>query len=210
MAHELACGDADLPDVIGAEGRGHGYALRLTEGVVLHGADEIHHHLRYLVRRALRQQCEEHHRRHFHDDEQRVPADNVQALYVIRRAFRQKRAQKIGAYRYHVIQRPVPVHAAKLYGEQHHVRRLRIAEHTAAYRIRKPAEESAHQHQQAENPALLAFEEHFLLMELYLSCRHLFFSHLYTPRVITITAAAACASAIAGKPNLKYQCRVLW
>ncbi len=129
-ARACFCGDADLPDVVCAEGRRHRYALRLTEGVILHGADEIHHHLRYLVRRALRQQ-----RGNttaaistmMNSVSQRI---TCRRFYVIRRAFRQKRAQKIGAYRYHVIQRPVPVHAAKLYGEQHHVRRLRALQNT--------------------------------------------------------------------------------
>lgn len=45
--------DADLADVVGDEGRGHGDALGLAEGVILHGGEEVYDDLRYLHRRGI-------------------------------------------------------------------------------------------------------------------------------------------------------------
>ena len=77
--------NSQLADVIGAEGCRHRHFSCLPEGVILHGADEVYHHLADLVRGSLRDEREHDDREHLNEDEERVPADEPQALYRILR-----------------------------------------------------------------------------------------------------------------------------
>ena len=75
--------DADLADVVGDEGRGHGDALGLAEGVILHGGEEVYDDLRYLHRRGIGDAAQYQHRGHFNEYEHGVPAYKKAVLYRI-------------------------------------------------------------------------------------------------------------------------------
>ena len=70
--------DGQLAQVVGAEGGGHGNALRLPEGVVLHGADEVDGDLSDLVGGGLGDQTQNNNSNNLDDDKQRVPADQME------------------------------------------------------------------------------------------------------------------------------------
>lgn len=75
--------DADLADVVGDEGRGHGDALGLAEGVILHGGEEVYDDLGYLHRRGIGDAAQDQHRGHFNEYEHGVPAHKKAVLYRI-------------------------------------------------------------------------------------------------------------------------------
>lgn len=65
VAQGFTKGHAGLAQMIGTEGGGHGDALGLAEGIILHGADEVDGDLGNLKRRRFRQQPQKYHRQHF-------------------------------------------------------------------------------------------------------------------------------------------------
>ena len=71
---------ADLTDVIRAERRCRRDAVRLTEGVVLHGADEVDSDLRDLKRRRIGDKSQTNDDRHLDEDQERVPSDEPEFL----------------------------------------------------------------------------------------------------------------------------------
>ena len=97
-ANSLAAGDPRLAQVIGAEGGGHGNSLGDAEGVVLHGAHEIDDHLGDLIGRTLRQQAQNHHQNHLHQDQNRLPADGHRPSGRGHGSLGEQGAQEIGTH----------------------------------------------------------------------------------------------------------------
>ena len=75
---------ARLSYVVGAECGSHGYALRLTKSIILHGANKIDGYLRYLIRRILGQKAERYYHNHLYSDQHCVPAYTRCFLHKIR------------------------------------------------------------------------------------------------------------------------------
>ena len=87
MADRFCNSDTHLPDVIGTEGGGHGNTFCLTEGIVLHGADEVDQHLSDLDRSAFRQKSEKDHHEDFNKDQQGIPTYQTALLYIAGKDF---------------------------------------------------------------------------------------------------------------------------
>lgn len=68
IAQRFIKGDSGLTNMVGAECRGHGNALRLAKRIVLHGADKVNEYLRNLIRGAFRQIGEENDNQHLNEN----------------------------------------------------------------------------------------------------------------------------------------------
>ena len=81
MPHRLGKEDAHLTHMVGTEGGGHGDALGSAEGVILHGADEIDHHLGDGKGGAFGKQAQENNGHHFHHNKEGIPTHPAQLFH---------------------------------------------------------------------------------------------------------------------------------
>ena len=156
VAQLLGQPDADLADVIGGEGGRYRDALRLPEGVVLHGGDEVDRDLRDLHGRAVRHKAQKRDHGHLDQDEQRVPADGQTVLDRVGEQLGDERAHHIGGDRDEVIQPLQPFARAERHAHQHDVAGLRVAEHIAPQQIGERAPKARHEDQDKVDPVALA------------------------------------------------------
>ncbi len=155
MPHRLGEKDTHLAHMVGAEGGGHGDALGFAEGVILHGADEIDHHLGDGKGGAFGKQAQENNGHHFHQNKEGIPTHPAQLFHGGGSGLGQNGPQEIGAHGDEKIKGMPPLGPPQSHGKENEVGGLGIAEHPAADGIGKSAKKAAYSHQNSKDPKSL-------------------------------------------------------
>lgn len=219
VAQLLGQTHANLADVVGGEGGGHGDALGLPEGVVLHGGDEVDHHLGDLGGSGLGHKAQRQHRGHLNEHENGVPPDGKTVLDGVGGQFGHKGAQHIGRDGHQVVQTCAPLSGAQGHAHEHHVAGLGVAEHAAPQQVGVRSPEARHGDQGEVDPVPFTGQK-ILLILLFVARFHvcqpfpspIWYEFYYTPRKKKMTAAfcTTCGAKRAGKVELGTERRILW
>lgn len=126
---------AYLTDVVCYKGRGDCDAFGLTEGVILHGRNEIYDDLGDLHGRRLGEQTQDEHRDHLDENQNRIPAHKKAVLYGVRDKLGDKGTEDIRGYWNKVVEPFTPLCRAQSQTHEHDVAGLRVAEDVAAQKI---------------------------------------------------------------------------
>lgn len=109
MPDLLGQADADLADVVCDKGCRNGDALRLAEGVVLHGGKEVYDDLGDLHRRGLGDEAQYQHGDHLDEDQNGVPAHEKAVFDGVREELGDKCAEDVRRDGDEIVQRLAPL-----------------------------------------------------------------------------------------------------
>ena len=150
--------NADLAHMVGGEGGGHGRALSLPEGIILHGSNKIDGHLGNLHRGRLRQESQHQHHHHFDGDQQRIPPHGQMSFDGVGQQLREERAQGIGGNGNQIVKAMPPVALAEGHAHQDDVTGLGVTEYITPQNIGKRPQKSCHADEQEVNPVAFTHE----------------------------------------------------